>query len=224
MAEDFHFGIDVEATVSNKEEAILALQQLKKEIEKVSQGVKIDVSEEDINKAKIQIQALEKTINELSASGGDFKAAFSKNLESVQADFKDTAREAKRTAKEIEDLNRVAQNGGFSNISKTAKIATRDIQGASSQIDILKQNLQQGIGQTLAFGAITGISNALSSAIDNATELNKIMTDISIVSGKTNSEMQQYRDYAGEAADALGTMGSDYLKASLIYEQQGWLS
>ena len=224
MAEDFRFGIDVEATVSNKEEAILALQQLKREMEEVSQGVKIDVSEEDINKAKIQIQALEKTIDELSASGGDFKAAFSKNLESVQADFKGTAREAKRTAKEIEDLNRVAQNGGFSNISKTAKIATRDIQGTSSQIDNLKQNLQQGIGQTLAFGAITGIQNALASAVDNATELDRIMTDISIVSGKTNSEMQKYRDYAGEAADALGTMGSDYLEASLIYEQQGGLA
>lgn len=221
MAEDFRFGIDVEATVSNKEEAILALQQLKREMEEVSQGVKIDVSEEDINKAKIQIQALEKTIDELGTSGGDFKAAFSKNLESVQSDFKDTAREAKRTTKEIEDLNRAAQNGGFSNISKTAKIATRDIQGTSSQIDSLKQNLQQGVGQTLAFGAITGIQNALSSAIDNATELDEIMTDISIVSGKTNDEMQKYRDYAGEAADALGTMGSDYLEASLIYEQQG---
>lgn len=221
MAEDFRFGIDVEATVSNKEEAILALQQLKREMEEVSQGVKIDVSEEDINKAKIQIQALEKTIDELGASGGDFKAAFSKNLESVQSDFKDTAKEAKRTTKEIEDLNRAAQNGGFSNISKTAKIATRDIQSTSSQIDSLKQNLQQGVGQTLAFGAITGIQNALSSAIDNATELDEIMTDISIVSGKTNDEMQKYRDYAGEAADALGTMGSDYLEASLIYEQQG---
>ena len=189
MAEDFRFGIDVETTVSNKEEAILALQQLKKEMEEVSQGVKIDVSEEDINKAKIQIQALEKTIDELSTSGGDFKAAFSKNLESVQSDFKKTAKEANRATKEIEELNRAAQNGGFSNISKTAKIATRDIQDTSSQIDNLKQNLQQGFGQTLAFGAITGISNALSSAIDNATELDKIMTDISIVSGKTNSEM-----------------------------------
>lgn len=224
MAEDFRFGIDVETTVSNKEEAILALQQLKKEMEEVSQGVKIDVSEEDINKAKIQIQALEKTIDELSSSGGDFKAAFSKNLESVQSDFKKTAKEANKATKEIEELNRATQNGGFSNISKTAKIATRDIQGTSSQIDNLKQNLQQGIGQTLAFGAITGISNALSSAIDNATELDKIMTDISIVSGKTNSEMQKYRDYAGEAADALGTMGSDYLEASLIYEQQGGLA
>ena len=224
MAEDFRFGIDVETTVSNKEEAILALQQLKREMEEVSQGVKIDVSEEDINKAKIQIQALEKTINELSTSGGDFKAAFSKNLESVQSDFKKTAKEANRATKEIEELNRATQNGGFSNISKTAKIATRDIQGTSSQIDNLKQNLQQGIGQTLAFGAITGISNALSSAIDNATELDKIMTDISIVSGKTNSEMQKYRDYAGEAANALGTMGSDYLEASLIYEQQGGLA
>lgn len=224
MAEDFRFGIDVEATVSNKEEAILALQQLKREMEEVSQGVKIDVSEEDINKAKIQIQALEKTIDELGTSGGDFKAAFSKNLESVQSDFKDTAREAKKTTKEIEDLNRAAQNGGFSNISKTAKIATRDIQGTSSQIDSLKQNLQQGVGQTLAFGAITGIQNALSSAIDNATELDEIMTDISIVSGKTNDEMQKYRDYAGEAADALGTMGSDYLEASLIYEQQGGIA
>lgn len=224
MAEDFRFGIDVETTVSNKEEAILALQQLKKEMEEVSQGVKIDVSEEDINKAKIQIQALEKTIDELSTSGGDFKAAFSKNLESVQSDFKKTAKEANRATKEIEELNRAAQNGGFSNISKTAKIATRDIQGTSSQIDNLKQNLQQGIGQTLAFGAITGITNALSSAVDNATELDKIMTDISIVSGKTNSEMQKYRDYAGEAANALGTMGSDYLEASLIYEQQGGLA
>ena len=43
MAEDFRFGIDVEATVSNKEEAILALQQLKREMEEVSQGVPLPI-------------------------------------------------------------------------------------------------------------------------------------------------------------------------------------
>lgn len=226
MAQDFLFGIDIETSVTNEQEAILALQKIKKEMEDVSKGIKIDVSEEEISRAKIQINALEKTIKELKVSGGEFGEVYSKNLKNVQVDFKNTAKEVKKTTKEVEDLNRATkdQNSGFSNISKTAKIATRDIQGTTSQLDSLKQNLQQGIGQTLAFGAINMIGGAMSDSVEKAKELDKIMTDISIVSGKTSKEMEKYRDYAGDAAHALGTMGSEYLEASLIYEQQGGMA
>lgn len=222
MAEDFRFGIGIEAEVSNKEDAIKALQQLRQEMEQVGKGVKIDVSEQEIDKAKLQIQALERTIKDVENSGGDFKASFERNLKAVQKDFNDTTRTVDRTTKSLKEMNRAAgDGGGFSNISKTARIATREIQGTTDQIDSLKQNLQQGIGQTLAFGAINGISDAIAGSVRNVIELDTVMTDISIVAGQTAGEMREYRDYAGEAADALGTMGKSYLEAALIYEQQG---
>ena len=224
MAQDFRFGIDIETSVSNNEEAIRALGVLKKEMADIAEGVKINVSEDDIQKAKVQIDALEKTIDELKISGGDFQTVFSRNLQAVQSELKETTKVAKQTTKQMDQLSKAANDSGFANISKTARIATRDIQGASSQIDNLKQNLQQGIGQTLAFGAINAISGAVSDTIKNVSQLDTILTDISIVSGKTADEMKNYRDYAGEAADALGTMGSRYLEASLIYEQQGGLA
>lgn len=224
MAQDFRFGIDIETSVSNNEEAIRALGVLKKEMADIAEGVKINVSEDDIQKAKVQIDALEKTIDELKISGGDFQTVFSRNLQAVQSELKETTKVAKQTTKQMDQLSKAANDSGFANISKTARIATRDIQGTSSQIDNLKQNLQQGIGQTLAFGAINAISGAVSDTIKNVSQLDTILTDISIVSGKTADEMKNYRDYAGEAADALGTMGSRYLEASLIYEQQGGLA
>lgn len=224
MAQDFRFGIDIETSVSNNEEAIRALGVLKKEMADIAEGVKINVSEDDIQKAKVQIDALEKTIDELKISGGDFQTVFSRNLQAVQSELKETTKVAKQTTKQMDQLSKAANDSGFANISKTARIATRDIQGTSSQIDNLKQNLQQGIGQTLAFGAINAVSGAVSDTIKKVSQLDTILTDISIVSGKTAGEMKNYRDYAGEAADALGTMGSRYLEASLIYEQQGGLA
>ena len=64
MAQDFRFGIDIETSVSNNEEAIRALGVLKKEMADIAEGVKINVSEDDIQKAKVQIDALEKTIRQ----------------------------------------------------------------------------------------------------------------------------------------------------------------
>lgn len=225
MAEDFHFGIDVEAQVSNKEEAIQALQQLKTEMEKVGKGVNINLDEKEINQTKVQIKALEKTIEEMGGSSANFKTVFEKNLKSVQNDFNKTTQTVEKTTRSLKEMGSAASSGqGFSNISKTARIATKEIQGTAGQIDKLKENLQQGVGQTLAFTAINGIQEAVTGAVKKVQDLDRIMTDISIVSGKTSGEMQSYREYAGDAADALGKMGSEYLKASLIYEQQGGLA
>lgn len=223
MADDVRFGIGMDIEVTSVDEAKKKIADLRQEMGKVGDGIKLDVKEGDIEKAKQQIKALEKSIKEAEASGGDFSAIFSKNLKDVQAESKKAANEINKTTQSTQKLKQAAsgESSAFNSISKTAKLATKEIQGTSSQLDSLKNNLQQGIGQTLAFGMITGISSAVMDALDKTKQLDEISTDISIVSGKTAREMETYRDAAGEAADILGTMSTNYLKASLIYEQQG---
>lgn len=223
MAEDIRLGLGIETDFTNIEDAKKALASLREEMGRVGSGMKLEVNESDIEKAKLQIKALENSIKEAEKTGGDFSAIYASNLKKVSSEADKTASSIKKVENQTKELDKVAKSGGngFSSISKTAKLATQDIKGTSTQLDQLKNNLQQGVGQTLAFGAITGITGAVTGALDKVRELDEISTDISIVSGKTANEMEAYKIHAGEASDILGSLSSNYLKASLIYEQQG---
>ncbi len=135
--------------------------------------------------------------------------------------------EANQATKAVEktntQLNKLGSSGqkGFQNISKAARLATSDIRGTETSLDKLRTNMEQGLGQTIAFGAIGALSSGVVSAVNNVKRLDEVMTDISIVSGKSRAEMEAYRDAAGDAADKLGSTTEKYLKAALIYEQQG---
>lgn len=214
----FQMGMDVQA--DSVDQAKQKLKELSREMEQVTKGIKLDVNEQDIEKTKTQISALERSIKEAERSGGSFGNIFEKNMKEITA-------ETKKAAAQINNLDRESKqfgnNGarGFQSVSKAAKLATSDIRGTQSQMDKLRTNMEQGLGQTIAFGAIGAVSGGLISALNVAKDLDKVSTDIRIVSGQTADEMKEYRDAASDASDILGTTTQKYLEASLIYKQQG---
>lgn len=134
MADDVRFGIGMDIEVTSVDEAKKKIADLRQEMGKVGDGIKLDVKEGDIEKAKQQIKALEKSIKEAEASGGDFSAIFSKNLKDVQAESKKAANEINKTTQSTQKLKQAAsgESSAFNSISKTAKLATKEIQGTSS--------------------------------------------------------------------------------------------
>lgn len=216
-------NIDLDTKVTSVDEAKAKIKELREQIEKVEKDINIKVSPKELEEGKKRLEALQRTVVEVEKSGGSFSQKFEKNL-------KDVSKESNKTEKAVQGVSRAAKEldsssaNGFVKLSNTAKIATYDIRKTETQLDQLKMNLQQGVGQTLAFGAINGIQQVISDSVSRVKELDTIMTDVSIVSGKTREEMRMYRDYAGEAAEELGTLSSKYLEAALIYEQQGGLA
>ena len=223
MANNVDVGLKFKTTYEGLDAGKQDLKELKNLMDSIGKdGVKLNLKDGEIEQAKLQISALERSIREAEQSGGDFGRIFQSNLNAVQNEAKQTATSVSRVEKEIKSLNQTSNNGGgFKSISNAARLATKEIQGTTGQIDQLRVNLQQGMGQTIAFGAIGAVTGAVTDALNVTKQLDEISTDISIVSGKTRKEMEGYRDAAVDAADALGTTTKDYLDASLIFEQQG---
>lgn len=223
MANNVDVGLKFKTTYEGLDAGKQDLKELKNLMDSIGKdGVKLNLKDGEIEQAKLQISALERSIREAEQSGGNFGRIFQSNLNAVQNEAKQTATSVSKVEKEIKSLNQTSNNGGgFKSISNAARLATKEIQGTTGQIDQLRMNLQQGMGQTIAFGAIGAVTGAVTDALNVTKQLDEISTDISIVSGKTRKEMEGYRDAAVDAADALGTTTKDYLDASLIFEQQG---
>lgn len=68
---------------------------------------------------------------------------------------------------------------------------------------------------------LNGLANSISGAVGYAKALNKSLTDISIVTDLSASQMADFATQANKAAKALSTTTNEYAKASLIYFQQG---
>lgn len=68
-----------------------------------------------------------------------------------------------------------------------------------------------------SFAAMAGIGTAIQSAI----ELDKVMTRIGVVTGRSAESMKQFSDYANTAGKTLGITGKQFAEASLQFLQQG---
>lgn len=215
------FDLGIKTTYDGVDEARKAVSALRHEMDK-AEKLDIKVSEKDLSKAKNHLIALERSIKEAEKTGGDFSTIFSTQLKKIQGESAKTSTSIKGVDRSLKSLDKTAKGGsGFGAISKSAKIATRDIYKADTQLDKLKTNLQQGVGQTIAFAGIGAITGSAMKIISDVSKLDEITTNISIVSGKSADEMERYQAAAQKTADTLGTLGSKYLEASLIYEQQG---
>lgn len=221
---NFRFTIDIGAQYTQVTQARTAVQSLTTDLQRVRAGqTDLNVNSTEVRLAEVYLQALNNAIQKVEREGGDLGTV-------LAAEFQRLRVEANLTEQQIEELNRELErsedaarraSSGLNALSRSAKIATQNIRATSSQMDRLKNNMQEGFGQTLAFGAIGAIGAAVTSAFSEVLKLDEAMTDVSIVSGKSREEMEAYRDAAGEAANNLGTTARDYLEASLIYEQQG---
>lgn len=218
--EDVRFQMGMDVQVDSVDQAKVKLKELNEEMAKLTSGVKLNVNEQDIEKTKNQISALERSIKEVEQSGGTFGTVFERNLKDITSETKKATVEMGKLDREAKQFGTAGQKG-FQSVSKAAKLATADIRGTQTQMDKLRVNMEQGLGQTLAFGAIGAVSGGFISALNVAKELDQVTTDIRIVSGQTADEMKEYRDAASDASDILGTTTQKYLEASLIYKQQG---
>ena len=81
----------------------------------------------------------------------------------------------------------------------------------------LKNTARWQLSSTL----LTGVISTLSGAVSYAKELDKSLTNISIVTGFSRDTMAEFATQANKAAKALSTTTTAYADAALIYYQQG---
>lgn len=104
----------------------------------------------------------------------------------------------------------------------------RGLYGFNSEIqksETLMQKLMFTFSNTarwrMSNAALNAFTNGIRDAYYFAKDLDRALTDISIVSGRTNEEMLAFADKANAAAKELKTTTLAYTQAALVFYQQG---
>lgn len=150
------------------------------------------------------------------------KATTDKGLSFVQMNAE--LRKAGTTADKL--IGDLVQGGDL--FSGSAREALVSFTNANSQVLKLNKNLQearrvftQSLKFTLANQGIQAFQNAVQEAIQWVIELNTQLTQIQIVSGKSDYQMTNISAQLIERSKALKVAASDYAEAAQIYYQQG---
>lgn len=209
------------------DEAIRDLTTLNKEKQKLQQNSNIDINVKNTKLKQLDKDILDTTtrIKSLTDSTGQL----GRKVESIyDARAKRTISDFQNDLRKIEDqmikYNRLAEkinSGNFGNANKSLLEMERALKNNNTAAEQLRKNFGIGIMQTAAFGSINALGNVFSDALDQVKNIDKVLTDIKLVSNKSAEEMKKYSEYAGEAASQLGSTKQSILEANLIYEQQG---
>lgn len=150
------------------------------------------------------------------------KATTDKGLSFVQMNAE--LRKAGTTVDKL--IGDLVQGGDL--FSGSAREALVSFTNANSQALKLNKNLQearrvftQSLKFTLANQGIQAFQNAVQEAIQWVIELNTQLTQIQIVSGKSDYQMANISAQLIERSKALKVAASDYAEAAQIYYQQG---
>ncbi len=109
----------------------------------------------------------------------------------------------------------------FLALTKTIAAAEAPTTRLSQGLKNAGEQFKRTIGWQLSSSAIHGVMSTYSQAINYAKELNRSLTDIRIVTGKSQEQMANFARYANTAAKGLSSTTTRYTDAALIYYQQG---
>lgn len=181
---------------------------------------------------------------------GDFLKSVSQMESSLKSLFNsgELGGEAyKGSLKELEklkqDFNSLAKNNGLSkavgnfnsNLSKNLKSSSSQVKNFSEGFASIEGPIKRSetaldkFGRTLAnslrYNLVNNFIDAVLSkgqeVISFLEDVDENLTNIRIVSGKSQSEMAGFLETSMDTAKGLGSVTNDYLKASEIYYQQG---
>ena len=142
------------------------------------------------------------------------------DLSMFQTQLKDTNASMVGYANSLKAYGREGQQS-FLALTKTIAAAEAPTTRLSQGLKNMGEQFKRTIGWQVSSSAIHGVMSTYSQAISYAKELNRSLTDIRIVTGKSQEQMANFARYANTAAKGLSSTTTRYTDAALIYYQQG---
>lgn len=215
----------------------------------MSQKLYVDLQfRADVDSAKKQIQSLQTTINKAISSSiqgsnlgltpqleqarmsaMQLKSALDKatnvdtgklNLNKFSQQMKVSGLSMQKLAKDMRALGPEGVKA-FGQMTDALMSAETKVFSISNSMQRMVSTFANTIRYQVSAGAIQAVTNSINQAITYAKQLDKSLTDIRIVTGKSAGEMKNFAVQANNAAKSLSVSTNEYLKASHIYFQQG---
>ena len=109
----------------------------------------------------------------------------------------------------------------FARVSQAVQQADTRIFSLNAGLKKLATTFMNTMRWQVASSVLMGITSAAQETIQHMADLDKALTNISIVTGKSEQEMARFAKTAHAAAKELSVTALEYTEASLIYFQQG---
>lgn len=109
----------------------------------------------------------------------------------------------------------------FLNLARAISSAEAPLMRSNRLLNDLWTTMRNTARWQISASALSGFTNAISTAYNYAQDLNESLTNIRIVTERSTEDMKEFADYANNAARNLSTTTTDYTDAALIYYQQG---
>ena len=175
----------------------------------------IDVTEKQLNAVKQEAQEL----SNLLMKNYNFK------LNSV--DLQGLSKELHASGKTLAELevkfSKLGPEGqlAFAKINSEMKRTNQVLKEAHPMLEKMGKTFANTIRWSVATTAINSVTGSIQRAWSFTKSLDKSLTDIRVVTGKSADEMKEFARQANSAAKALGSSTKSYADAALIYYQQG---
>jgi TP901 family phage tail tape measure protein len=224
-----------------------------KEIQRQIDAIQRKKATGDIGELKAQAKPMQQNIKGLETQRLQIQKEEQREIKKLLAHSTNMAKETKATAREvIRGQNELAK--GYRQLAKeserVAKLAKEPKMAAPARDPVIKQaapakpitiaaadadrgpgfgaRTKRALGQSFLEAPLYSASFALMAglglSIQKFMELDKIMTRIGIVTGRSAESMKIFAEYANDAGKSLGVTGQRFSEASLIFLQQGGLA
>ena len=168
-------------------------------------------------------------INKLKSDYSKFSDSISKSFNESTRKFnyeilrKSLAENNINVAQFEKTLNRAGISGkySFDTINKGLYGFNQEVKKSQTLMDKLMFTFSNTARWRIANAALNYFTQSIQQAYYFSKDLDRSLTNISIVSGRTREEMAQFAMEANKAAKALSTTTTAYTEASLVFYQQG---
>ena len=222
---DYRYNLDIDVRSQGIKETRQQIEQLKKDLaEAKKQGRTKDFLKDDLNGVFKDAKSLKDVIKQVENSLD--KLAQKGNSLTIR-DLAEFNNDLRKAGVNVNNLDRYLESMGKQGVKSIGKLsnATYDLGIQVDKIDDKFSKLGNQIQHEIVDNIVMAGFNAMGSAIDRAIyftkDLNRTLTDIQVVSGKSAEDMAEFARQSNEAAKALGSTTDEFANSALIFYQQG---
>ena len=206
--------LDINANVGQAKAQIRSMQQALTDAISASSGSQLSITPQ-IQQA--QQSALQLKIALQNATNVDTGKL---NLNKLRSELQKSGMTVQQYGAQLRALGPAGVQA-FSQVSQAVQRASTQLFSLNAGLKKLAQTFMNTMRWQVASSVLMGITSAAQETIQHMAELDKALTNISIVTGKSDQEMARFAKTAHEAAKELSVTALEYTQASLIYFQQG---
>ncbi len=222
---DYKYNLDIDVRSKGIKETRQQLEELKQNLaDAKSQGksgtflkTELEGSFKSAKAATKAIEEVEKALDKLESKGNNLTIR----------DLGEFNNDLRKAGVSVTNLDKYLEKMGKQGVKSLGQVsqATYDlgvqVDKVEDKFSKLGDQIQHEIVDNVVSAGFNAMGDAINSAIYFSKDLNRTLTDIQVVSGKSAEDMAEFAKQSNAAAKELGSSTDEFANSALIFYQQG---